>query len=251
MAKGSAAVPCVSGRESVNLTELEGVAKDSADVPCVLGRESANVNELEGVGNGSADVPRVLGGESANLVGLEEVANGSADVPCVLERESANLIGLDGVAKGSGDVPCVIGRESANLIELEGTAKIIRNELNNLYNEMERVDHLGTDRVGVGGAEQESGKILVEPATDVARLAGLFNHRIDITNTALDWTMDGLREAQQRDTEIAPLMEWKKTMQDSLMFGMTTRSYVQQWDDLHLIEGVLYRFWRSKDGLHQ
>ena len=66
-----------------------------------------------------------------------------------------------------------------------------------------------------------------------------------------------MREAQQRDTEIQPLMKWKETTQESLerkdvlMFGMTTRSYVQQWDDLHLIEGVLYRIWRSKDGLHQ
>ena len=38
---------------------------------------------------------------------------------------------------------------------------------------------------------------------------------------------------------------------DVLMFGMATRSYVEQWDDLHLFEGVLYRTWRSKDGLHQ
>ena len=35
------------------------------------------------------------------------------------------------------------------------------------------------------------------------------------------------------------------------MFGVTTRSYVQQWDDLHLVGSVLYRIWRSKDGLHQ
>ena len=32
---------------------------------------------------------------------------------------------------------------------------------------------------------------------------------------------------------------------------MTTRSYVQQWDDLHIAEGVLYHIWRSQDGLHQ
>ena len=38
---------------------------------------------------------------------------------------------------------------------------------------------------------------------------------------------------------------------DVLMFGMTTRSYVQQRDDLHLVDGVLYRTWRSKDELHQ
>ena len=35
------------------------------------------------------------------------------------------------------------------------------------------------------------------------------------------------------------------------MFGMTTRSYVRQWYDLHLVDGVLYRTWRSKDELHQ
>ena len=78
-----------------------------------------------------------------------------------------------------------------------------------------------------------------------------FNHRIGITDTALDWTKDGLREAQQRDTEIVPLLKWKETMQDGperkdvLMFGMTTRSYVQQWDDLQLVDDVLYRTWRS------
>ena len=99
---------------------------------------------------------------------------------------------------------------------------------------MERVDHLGTDRFGVGSAEQESRKILAEPATDGVRLTELFSHRIGITITALDWTKDELREAQQRDTEISPLMKWKETIQDGLerkdvlMFGMTTRSYVQQ-----------------------
>ena len=46
-------------------------------------------------------------------------------------------------------------------------------------------------------------------------------------------------------------MQDSSEKKDVLMFGMTTRSYVQQWDDLHLIEGVLYRFWKSKDGLHQ
>ena len=35
------------------------------------------------------------------------------------------------------------------------------------------------------------------------------------------------------------------------MFGMATRSYAQQWDDLHLVEGTLYQMWKSKDGLHQ
>ena len=35
------------------------------------------------------------------------------------------------------------------------------------------------------------------------------------------------------------------------MLGVTTRSYVQQWDDLHLIECVLFLIWRRKGGLHQ
>ena len=60
----------------------------------------------------------------------------------------------------------------------------------------------------------ESRRILGESATDVAESAELFNHRIGITNTALDWTNDELRAAQQRNTEIAPLLKWKETMQD-------------------------------------
>ena len=137
------------------------------------------------------------------------MAKGSADVPCVLGRESAILIGLEGVAKGSADVSCVFRRQPANLIGLERAVKVIPNEPNVRNNEMERVNHLGTERVGVGNAEQKSRKILAEPATDVARLTELFNHRIGITNTALEWTKNGLREAQQRDTEIAPLLKWK------------------------------------------
>ena len=35
----------------------------------------------------------------------------------------------------------------------------------------------------------------------MARLAELFNHRIGITNTTLDWTKDGLREFQQCDKD--------------------------------------------------
>ena len=38
---------------------------------------------------------------------------------------------------------------------------------------------------------------------------------------------------------------------DVLKFGMTTSSYFQQWDNLHLTEGVLYQILRNKDGLHQ
>ena len=47
MAKGSADLPCVLERESVNLIGQEGIVKGSADVRCVLGRESANLIELE------------------------------------------------------------------------------------------------------------------------------------------------------------------------------------------------------------
>ena len=114
----------------------DAVANGGADVLCIFGRDSANLFGLEGVAKGSADVPCVLGRESANLIGLEGVAKGTADVPCVLARESANLIELEGVANGSADVPRVLGRESANLIGLEGAAKVIRNELDVLYNEM-------------------------------------------------------------------------------------------------------------------
>ena len=69
------------------------------------------------------------------------------------------------MAKGSVDVPCVLGRESINLIGLEGAAKVIRDELCARYNEMERVNHLGTDRVGVGGVELESRNVGNQPRT--------------------------------------------------------------------------------------
>ena len=225
MTKDSADVSRVLGRESANLIGLPRVAKGSADVPCFLGRESANLIGLEGVAKGSADVPCDLGRESANVIGLEGVTNGGADVHCGLGGESANLIGPAGVAKGAADVPCVPRRESANLIGLEGAPKVIRNELGARYNEMKRIDHIGTDRVGVGGAEQESRKILAESATDVAKLAELFNHRISITNTALDSTKNGLREAQRRGTEKAPLLKWKETMQ------MVLKGRIDVWRD--------------------
>ena len=46
-------------------------------------------------------------------------------------------------------------------------------------------------------------------------------------------------------------MQYGPERKDVLMFGMTTRSYVQQWNDLHLVDGVMYRICRSKDELHQ
>ena len=67
----------------------------------------------------------------------------------------------------------------------------------------------------------------------------------------------GCEIAQERDAEVASLLKLRETMQDGperkdvLRFEIATRSYVQQCDDLHLVEGVLNRIWRSKDGLHQ
>ena len=84
---------------------------------------------------------------------------------------------------------------------LEGAAKVIRDELCARYNEMERVNDLETDRIGVGGVKLGSRRILGESATNVEESAELFNQRIGVMDTALDWIKDGLREAQQRDTE--------------------------------------------------
>ena len=57
------------------------------------------------------------------------------------------------MVKGSADVNCVLVRESDNLNGLQGAAMVICNELGAPYNEMEKVNHLGTDLVRVGGAE--------------------------------------------------------------------------------------------------
>ena len=35
-----------------------------------------------------------------------------------------------------------------------------------------------------------------------------------------------------------------------MVHGFAARSYVQQWDKLHLMEGVLYRRWEYSNGLH-
>ena len=35
-----------------------------------------------------------------------------------------------------------------------------------------------------------------------------------------------------------------------MVHGFATRSYVQQWDKLHLMVGVLYRRWECSNGLH-
>ena len=64
----------------------EGVARGSANVHCILGRESANLIVLEGAASGSADVYCVLERESANLIVLEGAARSSADVHFVLGR---------------------------------------------------------------------------------------------------------------------------------------------------------------------
>ena len=35
-----------------------------------------------------------------------------------------------------------------------------------------------------------------------------------------------------------------------MVHGFATWSYIQQWDKLHLMAGVLYRRWKSSNGLH-
>ena len=68
--------------------------------------------------------------------------------------------------------------------------------------------------------------------------------------------MSDAARAQEADNEIKPILEWKETFQESpekevvMVHGFATRSYVQKWDKLHLMEGVLYRRWESSNRLH-
>lgn len=69
-------------------------------------------------------------------------------------KETSSLVEHnDRVTKRSADVHCALGRESANLTTLDELAKVICDESGARYNEMERLNHLGTVCVGVGCAE--------------------------------------------------------------------------------------------------
>ena len=144
------------------------MAKGSANVSCVLGRESANVIGLEGVAKGIADVPAFS--EKSRLIssGWMEWPKAAPMYPAYPEESRLISSGWKEWPKAAPMYPA-FSEESANVIGLVGAAKVIPNEPDVRYDKMERVDHLGTDRVGVCGAEQESGKILAEPATYVAR----------------------------------------------------------------------------------
>ena len=62
----------------------------------------------------------------------------------------------------------------------------------------------------------------------------------------VEWSSEALRAAQEADSEIKPILEWKETFLEPpekevvMVHGFATRSYVQQWDKLHRMEGVLY-----------
>ena len=72
----------------------------------------------------------------------------------------------------------------------------------------------------------------------------------------MEWSSEALRAAQEADSEIKPILEWKETFQEPpkkevvMVHGFATRSYVKQWEKLHLMEGVLYRRWESSNRLH-
>ena len=61
----------------------------------------------------------------------------------------------------------------------------------------------------------------------------------------VEWTSEALRAAQEADSEIKPILEWKETFQEPagkevvIVHGFATKSYVQQWDKLHLMEGLI------------
>ena len=68
----------------------------------------------------------------------------------------------------------------------------------------------------------------------------------------VEWTSEAIRAAQEADSEIKAISVWKEPpgKEVIMVHGFATRSYVQQWDKLHLKEGVLYQLWESSNGLH-
>ena len=56
----------------------------------------------------------------------------------------------------------------------------------------------------------------------------------------VEWISEALHAAQEADSEIKPILEWKETFQEPpekevvMVLGFATSSDVQQWDRLHL-----------------
>ena len=68
------------------------------------------------------------------------------------------------------------------------------------------------------------------------------------------WSHEELREAQMRDADLRPILEWKEEgetrppWQTAAPHSETTKSYWSQWESLLLQEGVLYRLWETPAG---
>ena len=76
---------------------------------------------------------------------------------------------------------------SANLSGPEGVAKVTCNEQDARHEAMERVNHRKTDCIGAGEVQLRPERFFKDPVTDVAKEAELFNHRIGMVRTILNW----------------------------------------------------------------
>ena len=74
------------------------------------------------------------------------------------------------------------------------------------------------------------------------------------TDSDRRWSQEELREAQMKDTDIQPVLQWKEegetrpTWQVIAPHSEATKSYWSQWESLLLEEGVLYRLWETPAG---
>ena len=97
---------------------------------------------------------------------------------------------------------------------------------------------------------------LADQTKKEAVTAVIYDNGRETKGKTVEWTSEALRAAQEADSEIKPILEWKETFQEPpgkevvVVHGFATRSYVQQWDKLHLMKGVLYRRWECSNGLH-
>ena len=69
-----------------------------------------------------------------------------------------------------------------------------------------------------------------------------------------DRSLADLREAQLRDPEIKPVLEWmeesddKPTWEETAPHSLATKVYCSQWESLRIFGGVLYRLWETPSG---
>ena len=104
------------------------------------------------------------------------------------------------------------------------------------------------------------GETSIQPATETVHTVGAI--RQDDTQTAEEtsqswmyqWSPSRLREVQMNDLDLKEIIQWKEAggerpkWQDISPRSPTLKTYWSHWDQLHVVNGILYKRWVSEWG---